>query len=144
MVLSAFFTLLPVFNTACFTSTHLSRCLMTFRLPFSRLIMYCLDSLMDSYCLQQSVSEVFNNQLCVQFTRRLMLHEGMSHLQCRHLQMGLPVLTATGGLGPTPLPKEKHGAKLFFAQNSAAVTRRTPPHCGTCSREVVNNNSHGS
>lgn len=47
---------------------------------------------MDSYCLQQSVSEVFNNQLCVRFTRRLMLHEGMSHLQCHRLQMGLPVL----------------------------------------------------
>lgn len=48
---------------------------------------------MDSYCLQQSVSEVFNNQLCMQFTLRLMLHEGMSHLQCHHLQMGLPILS---------------------------------------------------
>lgn len=45
---------------------------------------------MDSYCLQQGVSEVFNNQLCMQFTLRLMLREGMSHLQCHNLQMGLP------------------------------------------------------
>ena len=52
---------------------------------------YCRDWLMDSYWLQQSVSEVFNNQLCVQSTLRLMLHEGMSHLQCHPLQMSLPV-----------------------------------------------------
>lgn len=76
-----------------YISTHLSTCLVTFQLPFSHQIMYCLDPLTGSYCLQRSVSEVFNNQLCMQFTRRLMSHEGMSHLRCHRLQMGLPVLS---------------------------------------------------
>lgn len=88
---------------------------MTFQLPFSRHIMYCLDWLMDSYCLQQSVSEVFNNQLCMQFTLKLMLHEGMSHLQCHHLQMGLPVLSDSyQWRSPTLLQNEKADSGTIF------------------------------
>lgn len=91
------------------TLHHPSTCLMTFQLPFSRQARHCLGQLMDSYCLQQSVSEVFNNQLCVRFTRRLTLHEGMSHLQCHHLQMGLPFLWQPRG---APLQTLAH--ILFF------------------------------
>lgn len=91
-----------------YTSTPLSTCLVTFQLPFSHQIWYCLDSLTESYRLQPSVSEVFNNQLCMQFTRRLMWHEGMSHLRCHHLQMGLPVLSkADWLLKPARLQKRE-------------------------------------
>lgn len=107
---------------------------------------------MDSYCLQQSVSEVFNNQLCMQFTLRLMLHEGMSHLQCHHLQMGLAILSDSDyWLGSTPLQRDRQNVKLvlFYHRVPRCTVTRHIQHClehitliHPCS--VVNGNSHGS
>lgn len=49
----------------------------------------CTQPLMDGECFYQIMGAVFNNQLCVQFSGRLMLHEGMSYLPRSLVQMGL-------------------------------------------------------